>query len=152
MAQDLYGISSALAGVFKGSQFAITVGSVSSTLVGALVQSIALNYSREITRVWELGSLNQYYIQGHTQGQGQMQQIVGPQGVVSAMISALASICDASGNVLSLSAANEACSGNAGLTITLTAPLATNVSMGAQAQNMVVDSGMTFTFVSMSQS
>jgi hypothetical protein len=149
---DLYNIDSKLAGIFKGSQFAITVGSVSSTLVGALVQSIALNYSREITRVWELGSLNQYYIQGHTQGQGQLQQIVGPQGVVSAMVSTMSDICAASGLVMSLSAANEACTGNAGLTVTLTAPIVTNVSMGAQAQNMVVDSGMTFTFVSMSQS
>jgi hypothetical protein len=148
---DVFGIDSQLGGVFKGTSFAVTLGSVNSTLAGALVQSIQVAYSRSITRVWELGSLNQFYIQGRTEGQGSLQQIVGPAGIVSALLTGMSDICTASGQTMSLSAANNACAGAAGTAVMLDAPVATNFTLGSTVQGFLVDTGLSFTYVSMRQ-
>lgn len=145
---DIYGTDSKLGGVFKGTSFAMSIGGAGGNLRGALVQQLQVNYRRQITRVWELGSRDQFYIEGHTEGMAQLQRIVGPNGLVDGITRALSDICSSASRALSLSAANNACAGTlaGGGTISLESPVTTNFSLGATVQNFVVDSGLELTF------
>jgi hypothetical protein len=143
---DIYGIDSKLAGTFKGTTFALSLGGGTGDFRGALVQAINLSYMRQITRVYEIGSLNQYFIEGHVEGQAQLQRIVGPQGLVDQLTRNLADICTATSRVISLSAVNNTCTSKDGGTITLESPVVTNFTLGSQVANFVIDSSIAVTF------
>ncbi len=150
---DIFGIDSKLGGTFKGTSFSLSVGGGSGDFRGALVQQLQISYMRQITRVWELGSRDQFYIEGHVEGQGTLQQIVGPKGLVSSLLTNLSDICAATGRTLSLSAANNACGGitTTGTTLTLESPVATRFTLGASVSNFLVDSGLEITFTGLRQ-
>src|ERR1700677_928733 len=125
---DIFGVDSTLSGVFKGTSFTLSVGGgATGSFVGALVQQLSISYRRQLTRVWELGSTNQYYIEGHTEGQGSIQRIVGPQGLVDNIVAALSDVCSAQSRVVTLAAQNNTCTTGDGGTITLTSPTCTGV-------------------------
>lgn len=150
---DIFGTDSKLGGTFKGTSFAISVGGVTGDFRGALVQQLSINYMRQLTRVWELGSRDQFYIEGHVEGQGQLQRIVGPRGLVDNITRQLADICTAGSRALSLSAANNACTDSTlsgGGTIVLDSPMAVRFGLGATVQNFVVDSTLEITFTGLS--
>lgn len=147
---DIFGTDSSLAGVFKGTSFAISVGGgTNGSFQGALVQQLQISYRRQLTRVWELGSRNQYYIEGHTEGQGSIQRIVGPQGLVDNILSSLADVCGAQSRVVTLTAQNNTCTTTDGGTLTLTSPTATGVNYGANVGNFLVNAGMELIFVAL---
>jgi hypothetical protein len=149
---DVFGTDSKLAGVFKGTTFRLTLGGGSGSLEGALVQQVQIQYERQLTRIWELGSRNQYYVEGRTQGQGSLQQIVGPKGIVTGLLSELSDICKATSRALTLTAGNRAgsCGVEAEATMQLAGPVATSVSMGANSAEFVVNSGLVLMFTGMS--
>lgn len=146
---DVFGVDSTLAGVFKGTSFTLSVGGGNGSFQGALVQQIQISYRRQLTRVWELGSLNQYYIEGHTEGQGSIQRIVGPQGLVDDILANLADVCGAQSRVVSLAAQNNTCTTADGGTITLTSPTVTGINYGANVGNFLINAGMEMIFVSL---
>ncbi len=153
---DLFNSQSKLGGTFKGTAFALSVGGGNNggNLKGALVQSVQLNYSRQISRIFELGSTDQYFIEGRSEGQASLQQIVGPQGLINPILSALGNTCTANQRVLQLSAAANTCGFNAaasgGNALSLESPVVTNYSLGSQASNFVIDTGMQLMFVGLS--
>ncbi len=146
---DLFGTDSKLGGTFKGTSFALSIGGAEGDFHGALVQQIQVNYSRQLTRVWELGSRDQFYIEGHVEGSAQLQRIVGPRGLIDNITRELNDICGAGSRTLSLSAANNACAESVlsgGGTIVLESPAAVRFTLGASVQNFVVDSGLELAF------
>lgn len=149
---DVFGTESKLAGVFKGTTFRLTLGGGSGSLEGALVQQVSIQYERQLTRIWELGSRNQYYVEGRAQGQGSLQQIVGPKGIVTGLLNELSDTCTATTRALTLTAGNRAgsCGVDGEATMHLAGPTATSVTMGASAQEFVVNSGLVIMFTSMS--
>ncbi len=150
---DIFGVDSKLGGTFKGTSFSLSVGGGNGDFRGALVQQLQISYMRQITRVWELGSRDQFYIEGHVEGQGTLQQIVGPKGLVSSLLTNLSDICSATSRTLSLSAANNACGGitSTGTNLTLESPVATRYTFGASVQNFLIDSGLEITFTGLRQ-
>jgi hypothetical protein len=146
---DIFGTDSKLAGVFKGTSFALSVGGGNGSFQGALVQQLQISYRRQLTRVWELGSRDQYYIEGHTEGQGSLQRIVGPQGLADNVIKNLADVCGAQSRVVTLSAQNNTCTGSDGGVLTLTSPTVTGVSYGADVGNFLINAGVEMIFVAL---
>ena len=106
MAADIFQARGALGGVFKGTQVELTLGG-GGALKGALVQNIAINYSRNVSRIWELGSDDTYYIVGHTEGQAQLSRIVAKAD--ADILDALADACTASTNVLNIATSADVC-------------------------------------------
>lgn len=66
-----------LAGVIRGTNFTITGVTPSAT---ALVESFNLSFQRKITRVYDLASPVFYYVEGASEGQIQLNNVVGPKG------------------------------------------------------------------------
>lgn len=150
---DIFGTQSKLGGTFKGTAFAMAVGGGGGDFRGALVQQLQITYARQLERRWELGSTDQYFIEGHTEGQGSLSRIVGPRGLVDPMIRALANVCDAGNRAMTLTAAANACGaqgGSAAGSLTLESPVVTRVMFGAQVQNFVIDNSFEMMFTSLS--
>ncbi len=153
---DIFGVDSKLGGIFKGSSFKLTLaGGSSPAIAGSLVQQIDVQYQRQIQRVWELGSRDMYYVEGHTEGQASLQQIVGPTGLVTDMVQDLGKLdCDAAKRRMTLSAVTngEFCSGatGGGTSLTINSPVASSFTLGASAENFVVNAGIQIMFTGLS--
>jgi hypothetical protein len=145
---DLYNSQAKLNGVFRGTNFALSVATSGGvTTDGALIQDFSVQYARMINRIYELGTANQYYIEGATQGNAAISQIVGPSDVVSAIVDALSDICTAAERSVSLSAGMKTCDGQAARSLTLGNAVISNFQMGGSAANFTVSSsaGIMFT-------
>lgn len=68
--------------------------------VGLLVQSLALNYTQQVTRLYEVGRPAIYYVGGRTNGDAGIQRIVGPRSIADAFYTTYGDICQARTNTL----------------------------------------------------
>lgn len=155
MAIDLYDAAGSVAGVFKGTKVKLNLGDGSGAevaLKGALVQSIDINYARQISRIWELGSEDTYYIVGRTEGQAGLSQIVGSQE--RDILDELADACAAKSKVLTLSgAANECDAGenDNAFQVTCYGPALTSRSFSVNAQQFIINSQASIMFTGVSK-
>ncbi len=151
---DIFGTDSRLGGIFKGTSFKMSLAGGGTSLQGSLVQQVNVQYQRQLQRIWELGSRDMYYIEGHAEGQASLQQIVGPKGLVTATLKSLGDLsCSTATRAVTLSAGTdgELCSGgDLGETqLVLVGPVATGFNIGASAQDFVVNAGIQVMFASM---
>jgi hypothetical protein len=148
---DLYGSLAKLNGVFKGTNFQISLVDGEVSTDGALIQDFSVQYARQITRVYELGSANQYFIEGPTQGNAALSQLVGPTSVVSEIAEGLGTLCDTSERALTLTAGmadpcTEGGTASPGKVLTLGNPISTNFQIGGSAANFTVSSSIGIMF------
>jgi len=146
---DMFGAKGAIGGIFKGTQVALTLGKGSlgggTGQKGALVQTITLSYTRNVTRVWELGSNDTYYIIGHTEGQAQMNRIVAK--VENDILDELGDACKAKDYLLNMSSTADACEGGgAKINLTASGPMLTQRSFSADAGQFVLTSSAAIMF------
>lgn len=151
---DIFGLDPKVNGVFSGTNFKLTLGgSSASSAAGALIQSFQVGYARQVSRIYELGSRNQYYIEGNTEGQGTVAGIVGPTALVDNIFKNLVDICQTRNNTLTLAAGNKICGFDAGTSndtsIKLKYCTATNLTMGGSAQNFVFNRAYGLMFASL---
>lgn len=70
---------------------------------GLLVQNMSANYTQQISRLFEVGSPNIYYVGGRTSGSASIARIVGPRKISQAFYSTYGDICRARTNTLHFS-------------------------------------------------
>lgn len=159
---DIFGIDSDLGGVFKGNKFTMVVAGTGINgpvdFEGALVQNLQINYQRQITRFWALGSSKQYFIEGRTEGQSTLGRIVGPQGIIDQLVDVLADLCDIRNRHITVTANersecvgwnNNSNSTPSGMSLTMWGAVSTGVSFGADAQQFVINSAVNIMFASL---
>lgn len=146
---DLYNSEAKLNGVFKGTNFALSLTSGSTTIDGAIIQDFSAQYQRQITRIYELGSHNQYFIEGPTQGNAAISQIVGPTDIISAIAGELADLCGATDRTLALTAGMAGCDGKAARSLNMGSPLMTNFQIAGSAANFTVSSSVGIMFTNL---
>lgn len=139
---DVFNARGSLGGVFKGTSVAVTLGNGANNgntgQVGSLVQRIAITYRRNVTRIWELGSDNTYYVIGHTEGSLTMERIVA--AVTSDILDALADACTALNTTLNISSNANACANGASLSLQASGPVLVSRGFGADAGQFVFTS------------
>lgn len=153
MAQDIYNARGSVAGVFKGTLAAITLGG-STAAKGSLVQSIQVSYQRQVNRIWELGSEDTYFILGHTQGSASLSKIVGRND--SDIIREMQDACESINQVLTISSTGGSAGGqcldaNLDFQLIIGGPILQNVSFGFNASNFVVTNEASIQFASLSR-
>lgn len=145
---DLFGARGAVGGVFKGTQVAVTLGKGTAGggtgMKGALVQTIALSYTRNVTRVWELGSSDTYFVVGHTEGQMQMNRIVAK--VENDILDELSDACKAKEYLVNMTSIANACEGGAKISLVASGPMLTQRSFSADAGQFVLTSSAALMF------
>ena len=67
---------------------------------GLIVQNLGLDYTQQITRIFELGSPRVYYIHGRSQGNIQLQRVVGPRSIAEEFYRTYGDVCNVKKNIL----------------------------------------------------
>jgi hypothetical protein len=70
---------------------------------GLLVQNMGVNYTQQVTRLFEIGSPNIYYVGGRTSGQANIARVVGPRKIAGEFYKTYGDVCKARTNTLHFS-------------------------------------------------
>jgi len=84
--------------------FPALIGGVGAD-AGLLVQNLSANYTQQVTRLFEVGSPNIYYVGGRTSGDATMARVVGPKKIAKEFYATYGDICRARTNTLHFSLA-----------------------------------------------
>lgn len=120
--------------------------------VGLLTQQINWQYMQQVTRLYEVGTNNTYYVVGRTQGNAGMARVLGPRRVSLAFYATYGDACKAPTNVLNFSANTgcEVAGGNAGgFVISMTGVLIQSIAGSVRAEDMLVSEQLSLMFVAM---
>lgn len=154
MAGDIYGAKGSIGGVFKGTKVKLIVGSSGAGSGGdggsnaAMVQNIAITYTRNVTRIWELGSDDTYYVIGHTEGTAQLNRIVAK--ATSDILDQFADACTAKDKTLKIEGTTTACDGTPKLNLTLTGPVMTQTGFSIDVGQFLIANSIAMMFSSLS--
>lgn len=105
--------------------------------VGLLTQNLALNYSQNVSKVFEIGTDRVYFVAGRTNGSLGMGRILGPTKVQVALYNRFGDVCQAAKNNLTftLSAACKPSSSAGSGRVFLDGPRAGSNTQTGQASN-----------------
>jgi hypothetical protein len=125
---------------------------------GVLVQGMNFTYSQQVTRLYEIGSAdgtgqgaaanaggqktNVYYVGGRTQGQLQLNRVIGPKATIKQLYEEYGDVCKACDNNIEL-VLNEVdcCDGGGSANCTYICKFCVLVQVGVslQAQDMIIN-------------
>lgn len=138
---------STLGGVFTSDEAKLTL----KGNLGVLVQQLSFQYAQTITRLYEVGGENIYYVGGRTQGNMTIQRVVGPTGTICAMYTQYGDVCKAKENVITLALNQTDCSTGAGAknTFTMKNVVITQTGIAVAAQDMIINENTTMMYSSL---
>jgi hypothetical protein len=122
--------------------------------VGLLTQNLSVNYTQQITRLYEIGSQNTYYVGGRTQGQATLGRVFGPRALQLGFYQKFGDVCKAADNTINFSLEAGCASGaqadyaKAGFTIHNA--VITSMGFTVQAQDMIINEQVQLMFVALS--
>jgi hypothetical protein len=100
---DTFGGSfSADAATLTFPQISSADGTREGAVAGLLVQNISLQYAQRVTRLFEIGTPNIYYVGGRTEGQGTIQRVIGPRKLVASFYKTYGDVCNAATNTIQI--------------------------------------------------
>jgi len=143
-------VASNLGGVFTADKAKLNMGADMSVLI----QQMNASYQQNITRLYEVGGDRSYYIGGRTQGQLQLNRVVGPTATIKAFYKKFGDVCQARNNNIELELTETDCSGAGGVgggSIKYLCKFCVlqQVTIGVQAQDMVINESSSMIFMSM---
>ncbi len=122
--------------------------------VGMLVQNIQLQYSQQISRIFEISSNKQYYVIGRPSGNLSMARIVGPNTVTKTFMEQFGDACNATKNTIHLQAAAgcvpDATNAKKGISYTAGNCVINNMGISLQANDMLINESFGLMFVGLS--
>ena len=144
----------AFGGSFAADQARVTFPAIINSGgadAGLLVQNMSANYTQQVTRLFEVGSPNVYYVGGRTAGQAALARVIGPRKIAREFYLTYGDICQARTNTLHFSLASGGCGGAE--TTERTAYTAhfvviTTIGINVAAQDMLVNEQLTLMFSS----
>lgn len=119
-----------------------------------LVQRLNFNYSQTITRLYEVGGPNIYYVGGRTQGQLSISRVVGPSGTVAQLYAQYGNVCNAPQNQIHFALQETDCRTSGAIASRATNYdmlncVITSVAIGVESQGMIISEDTTMTFSSL---
>jgi hypothetical protein len=134
-----------------GSSF-LGTGESGSGGVGMLVQNLQVNYARPIMRLYEIGTSFQFLMEGRSQGDSALSQLLGPRPLQTAFYQRYFNICNAATNNVNFEV-STGCGGSNKVTSTfkLRGVVLGSRSFGLNVQDMVVRDNITGIFVSLEE-
>lgn len=149
---------------FKGSfaadaaRVAFAGGSADLLGVGLLTQTISVNYTQALTRLYEIGTNYTYIVAGRTAGQLAMGRVLGPRPIQLGFYAKYGNVCNAATNNLNFEAETGCPTGEnpgntGGLSGTYTFGIRnaviTNIAITVSAQDMIINEQLQMMFVSL---
>lgn len=119
-----------------------------------IVQQFAVSYQKRLTKIFEFGQPKFYFVEGPPDGQLQIDNVVGPAGLVFTFAKTLGDICNVNSSALVLEV-QHGCDGtkkNTKTTLKMNHPLCDSVSLTGEAQTAILRSQARIMFGSLEQS
>jgi len=153
MAEDIFQAKGSVGGVFKGTLVAMVIGGLTAAK-GSLVQSVNINYARQVSRIWELGSEDTYFVLGHTQGNAALSKIVGRQD--TDVLQAMSDACQAINQVITLTSTGGGIGGqclddNLDFNLVITGPIMDSIGFGVNANNFLITQDASIQFAALAR-
>jgi hypothetical protein len=111
-----------------------------------LAQNVRLEYSQNISRLWEVGSSKQFFIAGRTEGKITVGRIVGGKGISGAFIKQYGDVCNIASNHITLKLDAGCGSTSDKGSITASGVVINSVSYSVQAQDMIINEEIAMMF------
>jgi len=122
--------------------------------VGLLTQNLSVSYNQQITRLFEIGSQNTYYVGGRTAGQATLGRVFGPRALQIGFYNKFGDVCSAADNTInfSLEAGCDTATGSdfAKAGFTIHNAVITSMGFTVQAQDMIINEQVQLMFVALS--
>ena len=139
-------------GAFAADQAKVTFPALignNGANAGLLMQGMRASYSQQITRLYEVGSPNFYYVGGRTAGQASMDRVIGPRKIQQAFYLTYGDICNALTNSLHFSV-DTGCAASEGSRAAFTCHFVVvqTISIGFNAQDMLIHENLGMIFSS----
>jgi hypothetical protein len=125
-------------GAFRADDLELTLGGVQGP--GALIQQANFSVTRTVNLLYEIGSVNVYYVGNRRQGQCQMSRVVGGSANFTQLLTEYGNMCEPKALVMT---AKGGC-GKGGATYTLEAATLTTVGASVTAQDVVITENLAF--------
>ena len=124
---------------------------VGDAMVSLLVTNLSIQYQQQISRIWEIGTYNQYFIEGRTAGNLQMGSVMGPKMGADLFFTAFGNVCNVKSNSIIFVSGINSCGGSQAVNlITCSGVVLTNVGFRLAAQEMIVNQDLGAMFASCS--
>lgn len=112
-------------------------------LTGVLMQNVQLNYSQQVTRLYELGNAGMttkvYYVGGRAQGTMGVAHVVGPGVSIKQFYDTFGDVCQAQSNTLQIDLTPNLCEGNDRVAYDCKYCVLTSIGMSVAAQDFVIN-------------
>lgn len=123
--------------------------------VGLLTQQLSVQYSQAISRLYEIGTNYTFLVAGRTQGQVQMNRVLGPRPVQGAFYRKYGNVCNAGSNNISFQL-ESSCDASAVApqnveSFSIHHAVITNMGFNVAAQDMMINEQVAMMFVSLTQ-
>jgi hypothetical protein len=102
-----------------------------------VIQRVSITYRQNVSRAWEIGSNQQYFIAGHQEGTLTFARVVGPKGMGEGFLTKYGDVCQAAGNQVTFKVKGD-CS-TVGGEISASGVVIVSVGYTIAAQDMVVN-------------
>lgn len=130
------------------------INSPSFPSLGVLMQNMQLQYSQQITRLYELGKVglttNAYYVAGRAQGQLQVAHVIGPKVALKEFYKKYSDVCKARDNNLILDLGPNTCQaqGTPGkMKYTAKSCVITQIGMSVSVQDFLINANASLMFI-----
>lgn len=111
-----------------------------------LAQSVSIQYSQSINRLWEVGSSKTFFIAGRTQGTVNVKRVVGGRGISSNFIKQYGDVCNMASNVITLSFESGCETGADVGSVTASGVVINSIAYSVAAADMVVNEELAMLF------
>jgi hypothetical protein len=115
---------------------------------GLLVQNMGVNYSQQVTRLFEVGSPKIYYVGGRTSGQASIARVIGPRKIAAEFYQTYGDICNARTNTLHFSMTTGCDNFGGRASYTAHFVVITNIGVTVTAADMLINEQMQMMFSS----
>lgn len=93
---------STVGGVGGGAAGGVGQGAAGNLGLALIVQQFSVAYQKRLTKIFEFGNPNFYFVEGPPDGQMQIDNLVGPKGLVLTFARVLGDVCAVEKNLLRL--------------------------------------------------
>ena len=153
---DIFGRTSQFGGSMSADATRMTLAGLPNT--GLIIQNVSIGYSQTISRLYALEDGKVYFVAGRTDGQAELQHVIGPKGFQEEFFRLYGNVCNIKGALVftSSTGCGQTSTGVAGVIasskISLTSPVISSVNIQVNANDMIIGEGMRLMFVSLDMS
>lgn len=133
--KDIFQRESSVGNSFSGDDTTLIFSS--GDLQELVVQRVSITYRQNVSRAWEIGSNQQYFIAGHQEGSMNIARVVGPKALGAGFLETYGDVCEAAGNQLTFKVKGD-CNTDGGA-IRASGVVVTQVGYSIAAQDMIVN-------------